>query len=85
MQSLNFSFVSIVQAGIIDHLTHKDLPSTKICPLDLQSKDRQLRNSDLVMTYLIMVTGLCAAAAVFIGEASYISQRLYTIRKRDGH
>nr|ARO76467.1 ionotropic receptor 4 [Conogethes punctiferalis] len=58
----------ILQAGIIDFLEKKDLPSTKICPLDLQSKDRQLRNSDLMMTYMIMVTGLAAAVAVFIGE-----------------
>lgn len=60
----------IVQAGIIEYLTYKDMPGTKICPLDLQSKDRQLLNSDLFMTYMIMVTGLCAAVAVFIGEAS---------------
>nr|QRF71035.1 ionotropic receptor [Semiothisa cinerearia] len=64
-------FVYIVQAGIINYLQLKDLPSTKICPLDLQSKDRQLRNSDLLMTYMIMVTGLCAAAAVFIGEVVF--------------
>lgn len=58
----------ILQGGIIDFLKTKDLPSTKICPLDLQSKDRQLRNSDLMMTYMIMVTGLAAAIAIFIGE-----------------
>nr|AXY83441.1 putative ionotropic receptor 14 [Conopomorpha sinensis] len=58
----------IVAAGIIKHLLHRDLPSTKICPLDLQSKDRKLQNSDLLMTYLIMVAGLAAAAVTFIGE-----------------
>lgn len=58
----------MLQAGIVDYLEHRDLPSTKICPLDLQSKDRQLLNSDLYMTYMIMVTGLSAAVAVFIGE-----------------
>ncbi|KAL0839781.1 hypothetical protein ABMA28_016419 [Loxostege sticticalis] len=58
----------VLQAGIVDYLEHRDLPSTKICPLDLQSKDRQLLNSDLYMTYMIMVTGLSAAVAVFIGE-----------------
>lgn len=61
----------LIQSGIIKFLEHRDLPSTKICPLDLQSKDRQLRNSDLMMTYFIMVTGLAAAIAVFIGEVSY--------------
>ncbi|KOB73785.1 Ionotropic receptor, partial [Operophtera brumata] len=33
------------------------------------SKDRQLRNSDLLMTYLIILVGLAAATAVFIGES----------------
>nr|XP_026491365.1 glutamate receptor ionotropic, delta-2 [Vanessa tameamea] len=59
---------NLIQSGIVTFLQHQDLPSTKICPLDLQSKDRQLRNSDLLMTYLIMVAGLAAAIAVFIGE-----------------
>ncbi|CAH2063025.1 unnamed protein product, partial [Iphiclides podalirius] len=59
---------NLLQAGIVDYLEHRDLPTTKICPLDLQSKDRQLRNSDLLMTYIIMGVGLAAAAATFIGE-----------------
>ncbi|XP_045763550.1 glutamate receptor ionotropic, delta-2 isoform X2 [Maniola jurtina] len=61
----------LIQSGIVRFLEHRDLPSTKICPLDLQSKDRQLRNSDLMMTYLIMVTGLAAAIAVFLGEVIF--------------
>nr|AOG12850.1 ionotropic receptor [Eogystia hippophaecolus] len=59
---------NLLQAGIVNFLKNRDLPSTKICPLDLQSKDRRLRNSDLMMTYLIMVIGLAAAIAVFIME-----------------
>nr|AXF48864.1 ionotropic receptor IR33 [Lobesia botrana] len=58
----------LLQSGIVKFLEHRDLPSTKICPLDLQSKDRKLRNSDLTMTYMIMVVGLAAAIAVFVGE-----------------
>uniref|UniRef100_A0A0K8TUX1 Ionotropic Receptor n=1 Tax=Epiphyas postvittana TaxID=65032 RepID=A0A0K8TUX1_EPIPO len=58
----------LLQSGIVKFLEHRDLPSTKICPLDLQSKDRKLRNSDLTMTYMIMVTGLAAAIGVFVGE-----------------
>ncbi|XP_052737877.1 glutamate receptor ionotropic, delta-2 [Bicyclus anynana] len=61
----------LIQSGIVKFLEHRDLPSTKICPLDLQSKDRQLRNSDLMMTYFIMITGLSAAIAVFIGEVVF--------------
>lgn len=62
------SLTYLLQSGIVKFLEHRDLPSTKICPLDLQSKDRKLRNSDLTMTYMIMVTGLAAAIAVFVGE-----------------
>ncbi|CAG9792155.1 unnamed protein product [Diatraea saccharalis] len=62
------SLIFIVQAGIIDFLERRDLPSTKICPLNLQSKDRQLRNSDLIMTYMIMIVGISSAVALFIGE-----------------
>ncbi|XP_014358169.2 glutamate receptor ionotropic, delta-1 [Papilio machaon] len=58
----------LLKAGIVNYLQHRDLPSTKICPLDLQSKDRQLSNSDLMMTYIIMAIGLATATAVFIGE-----------------
>ncbi|KPJ15272.1 Glutamate receptor delta-2 subunit [Papilio machaon] len=58
----------LLKAGIVNYLEHRDLPSTKICPLDLQSKDRQLSNSDLMMTYIIMAIGLATATAVFIGE-----------------
>ncbi|XP_052758786.1 glutamate receptor ionotropic, delta-1 [Galleria mellonella] len=60
--------VYLSRAGIVNFLQTRDLPSTKMCPLDLQSKDRQLRNSDLLMTYMIMVIGLSAATAAFIGE-----------------
>lgn len=61
----------IFQAGILDFLKRSDLPSTKICPLDLQSKDRKLRNSDLIMTYMVMVAGSATAVAVFGAEVSY--------------
>ncbi|XP_047989105.1 glutamate receptor ionotropic, delta-2 isoform X2 [Leguminivora glycinivorella] len=58
----------LLQSGIVTYLEHRDLPSTKICPLDLQSKDRKLRNSDLSMTYMLMGVGLATAIAVFGGE-----------------
>ncbi|XP_045459507.1 glutamate receptor ionotropic, delta-2 [Melitaea cinxia] len=61
----------LTQSGIVKFLQLKDLPSARICPLDLQSKDRQLRNSDLMMTYVIMMTGLAAAIAVFVGEICF--------------
>ncbi|CAF4854472.1 unnamed protein product [Pieris macdunnoughi] len=58
----------VIHSGILSHLSLRNLPDTKICPLDLQSKDRQLSNTDLLMTYYIMITGLAAALAVFLAE-----------------
>ncbi|XP_047004051.1 ionotropic receptor 93a [Schistocerca americana] len=59
---------ALVETGIVRHLLRKDLPQIEICPLDLGSKERQLRNSDLYMTYMIVVTGFCAATVAFFGE-----------------
>ncbi|KAM3968043.1 ionotropic receptor 76b [Aphomia sociella] len=75
----------LLQAGIIKYLQTRDLPSTKMCPLDLQSKDRQLLNSDLMMTYMIMIIGMAAAAAVFIGEIIVKRYLRIKIRKHDKH
>nr|AOE47987.1 putative ionotropic receptor IR76b [Athetis lepigone] len=73
----------IFQAGILDFLKRSDLPSTKICPLDLQSKDRKLRNSDLIMTYLVMVTGSATAVAVFAAEI--LTKRYLSGKLNDGN
>nr|AII01114.1 ionotropic receptor [Dendrolimus houi] len=77
------TLVYIQQSGIINFLINQDLPSTKICPLDLQSKDRQLRNTDLMMTYMIIVAGVCAALAVFIAELVIKRYVYLKIRKGD--
>ncbi|KAJ8727157.1 hypothetical protein PYW08_015554 [Mythimna loreyi] len=74
----------IFQSGILDFLKRADLPSTKICPLDLQSKDRKLRNSDLIMTYLVMVAGSATAVAVFAAEIfikRYVSGKIIKNKK----
>lgn len=68
---MKFLFVrlqSLVEAGIVKHLLQRDLPQSGICPLDLGSKERQLRNSDLFMTYVIVVSGFSVATLVFFGE-----------------
>lgn len=44
------------------------LPKTKICPLDLGNKERQLQNSDLIMTYIIVGVGFAIATFIFIIE-----------------
>lgn len=45
-----------------------DLPANEICPLNLKSNERRLRNSDLSMTYGIAGFGIFMALLVFIIE-----------------
>lgn len=57
--------LSYVESGIIKHLLTKDLPEATICPLNLGSKERQLRSSDLFTTYAIIVAGFLLASIIF--------------------
>ncbi|XP_017080167.1 glutamate receptor ionotropic, delta-1 [Drosophila eugracilis] len=69
--------LSLVESGIIKHLSSRDLPSAEICPQDLGGTERQLRNGDLMMTYYIMLAGFATALAVFSTELvfRYINSR----------
>ncbi|VVC44599.1 Hypothetical protein CINCED_3A012347 [Cinara cedri] len=64
----NEIMLSYMESGIVKHLQTKDLPEAVICPLNLGSKERQLRNSDLYTTYAVVVCGFSMAAAVFTLE-----------------
>jgi hypothetical protein len=59
-----------VETGIVKHLLKHDMPPTEICPLNLRSTERQLRNSDLFATYMVVVIGFISAVAAFVGEVS---------------
>jgi hypothetical protein len=43
-----------------------------ICPLNLGSKERQLRNGDLFTTYMVVVVGFISAIVAFVGEVSAV-------------
>lgn len=60
--------LSFVESGIIQHRAQQLLPEAVICPLDLASKERQLRNSDLWTTYIIVMSGFSTAFTVFVAE-----------------
>ncbi|XP_012287264.1 glutamate receptor ionotropic, delta-2 isoform X4 [Orussus abietinus] len=62
---INERMERIVQAGILKHLEILENPSVEICPLNLGSKERQLRNSDLFMTYKVVVVGFAVATLLF--------------------
>ncbi|XP_054261952.1 glutamate receptor ionotropic, delta-1 [Macrosteles quadrilineatus] len=60
--------LAFVESGIIQHRVQELLPEATICPLNLGSKERQLRNSDLWTTYIVVVSGFSTAVTVFFVE-----------------
>ena len=63
----------LVEAGMVKYMLMEGLPNTQICPQNLGSTERQLRNADLMMTYYVMITGFCTASVVFITEVIRIN------------
>ncbi|KAJ8950665.1 hypothetical protein NQ314_007795 [Rhamnusium bicolor] len=58
----------LVESGIIQFKLRENLPDTEICPLNLGNTERRLRNTDLLLTYLIVAGGLVVAALIFVIE-----------------
>lgn len=52
-------------------MNERGLPDTKICPLNLGSKERRLKNADLFMTYVIVGAGFVISLTVFLIEYVY--------------
>lgn len=63
-----FRIQNIVESGILKFMTREGLPDTQICPLDLGSTERQLKNADLFMTYVIVAGGFIISCIVFAAE-----------------
>lgn len=60
--------LSLVEGGIIKKMLWEGLPDAEICPQNLASNERQLRNGDLMTTYFVMIAGFIAAFVVFVTE-----------------
>lgn len=67
-QLFDYELLYLVEAGIVKYKLNENLPEPEICPNNLPSIDRQLRNGDLMMTYYVMIAGFCTSIAVFISE-----------------
>lgn len=61
----------LVQGGIVDFLLNKPLPIPTICPLNLASSERKLRNGDLKTTYYVVGGGFISAVVAFLFEIFY--------------
>lgn len=68
IKKICFRIQHLVESGIVEHKFGEHLPDTEICPLNLGNTERQLRNTDLLLTYLIVAGGLGVAITVFILE-----------------
>ncbi|CAH1160158.1 unnamed protein product [Phaedon cochleariae] len=77
------SIQHLVESGIIQFKLRENLPDAEICPLDLGSTERKLRNSDLSLTYFIVAGGLAFAICVFFIEILWrsASQRYKKARR----
>lgn len=73
----------LTESGIIEFKQRELLPDTTICPLNLGSKERRLRNSDLAMTYMIVGGGLVISTIIFAVELILHYAKVYSCcRKR---
>ncbi|GLG96279.1 Ionotropic receptor 93a, partial [Gryllus bimaculatus] len=77
--------LSLVETGIVKFLMRRDLPQVQVCPLDLGSKERQLRNADLWMTYMVVITGFSTSIAVFAAEMLIRLYRYCNARELQKH
>ncbi|CAG9854178.1 unnamed protein product [Phyllotreta striolata] len=78
----NYAIQRLIEGGIIEFKLKENLPDAEICPLDLGSTERKLRNTDLLLTYIIVGGGLAVALCVFLMEVLWrVCQRRYRKRK----
>lgn len=78
-----FRLLNLVELGIVKHLASKDVPNAEICPLNLGGTERQLRISDLMMTFYIMIVGFATAIAVFSTELFFKFMNAKNIKQED--
>lgn len=62
--------MSLVEGGIVKYMLLDHLPKAEVCPQQLVSTERQLRNNDLMTTYYVMLAGFLTSFVVFVTEVS---------------
>lgn len=48
-----------------------NLPKAEVCPQQLTSTERQLKNNDLMTTYYVMLGGFLTSFVVFVTEVRF--------------
>lgn len=79
----HFRLLSLVEGGIVKYMLLDHLPKAEICPQQLTSTERQLRNNDLMTTYYVMLAGFLTSFVVFVTEVSFfyisVSNRVFKV------
>lgn len=73
----------MVELGVVKYLTGINVPTAEICPLNLGGTERQLRISDLMMTYYIMAVGFGSGLVIFFTELLFKIKNARTIKQDD--
>ncbi|EFN78995.1 Glutamate receptor delta-2 subunit [Harpegnathos saltator] len=82
---INKELMALVESGIIKRAKLRDLPLAEVCPVDLRSTERQLTNSDLSLTYKVVITGYAIASMIFFIELIMrCTTNIYKRRKATG-
>ncbi|KAF5281305.1 hypothetical protein FQR65_LT14766 [Abscondita terminalis] len=58
----------LVEGGVVKEKLREDLPKASICPLNLKSIERQLRNTDFLLTYYVISSGFGMSFLSFVLE-----------------
>lgn len=77
--AIHYRLLNLVETGIVKYMLLENLPHAEICPQNLGSQERQLRNGDLWMTYQIMMGGFGTGFIIFITEVGSVSHIIYYI------
>ncbi|XP_008203431.1 glutamate receptor ionotropic, kainate 3 [Nasonia vitripennis] len=67
-QHVNSEMIPAVEGGLVKHFKLEKLPQAQICPLNLKSKERRLKVSDLMMTYKVVFAGMGVGVIIFLME-----------------
>ncbi|XP_011501269.1 PREDICTED: glutamate receptor ionotropic, kainate 2 [Ceratosolen solmsi marchali] len=65
---INSEMTAAIEGGLVKHFKLEKLPEAQICPLNLKSKERRLKISDLWMTYKVVFAGMGVSIIVFLIE-----------------
>lgn len=72
MYTYVYRLLHLVESGIVKYMLWENLPNAEICPQNLGGTERQLRNGDLLMTYIIMIAGFCTSIVIFMTEVCFV-------------